>query len=107
MPVCDEGRCRVDDVGVIEGATGLLWGSSERNFLSNCNVSSSCVLDAGSWSLPSAISCNLDVKLRSWSSLLAPGTTRGAGYRMMLSDMRMDICKSFRALIEVINAIHY
>ncbi len=60
-PVSDEGRCRVDDVAGSVGGTAVLCGSSARNFLSNCSPSSSWVLDAGSWALPSAISCSLEV----------------------------------------------
>ncbi len=41
MPVSDEGRCRVDDVAGIVCSTAVLCGSSARNFLSNCSVSSS------------------------------------------------------------------
>ncbi len=47
-PESDEGRCRVDDVSGIVGATAGLCRSAARNFLSNYSPSSSWVLDAGS-----------------------------------------------------------
>ncbi len=90
-PESDEGRCRVEAISGIVGATVVLCGSAAKKFLSSCRPSSSWVLDAGSCTLLSAMSCILAVRLRSWSKLLAPGATSGAGKSIMLSEMQMDI----------------
>jgi hypothetical protein len=75
-PESDEGRCRVEAVSGIKGATLVGCGSSVKNVLSNCSPSSDWVLKVGSCVLLFAMTCMLDVRLRSWSNLLAPGTTR-------------------------------
>ncbi len=57
-PESDEGRCRVEAVSGIVGATIVLCGSAAKKFFSSCRLSSiSWVLDAGFCALMSAMSC--------------------------------------------------
>jgi hypothetical protein len=64
-PESDEGGCRVEAVSGIEGATLVWCESSVKKVLSNCSPSSNWVLEVGSCVLLSAMSCILDVRLRS------------------------------------------
>ena len=95
-PVSEDGRCRVEAVSGALGAFYFWCWSTALNLLSSCRHSSRWVLVSGSCVSFLARSCKSEVMARSWSNLLAPGATSGAGYRMMLSDVRIFIMSWIR-----------
>ena len=90
LPVSDDGRCLVGPDSRVSGIVALWPWSVARNVLSRDNASKSWAR-ASLGAVESATAATFSVSARSWSNLLAPGTTRGAGNKMMLSDIRMEL----------------
>ena len=106
MPVSEDGRCPVgaDSGKTVAGLSGRgeMWGAaawgSWRKECSRVRHASIVALVLGSsarvgYAAAVVRSC---VRRRSWSRWLVPGTTRGAGYRMMLSDTLMEFVALMR-----------
>ncbi len=91
-PVSDVDLCRVEQVMGSAGAVGL-WGLSVvRNVFKRCRHSRCSSWESGSVGaavrVPSCVSSLVNAK--SLSKRLAPGRTSGAGYKMMLSEVRIE-----------------
>ena len=91
-PKSEVGLCRVEHVMGSAGATGLLGVSVVRNFFSRCKQSRCSSWESGSVGAEGRmLSCvSSSVNAKSLSKRLAPGRTSGAGYKMMLSEVRME-----------------
>ena len=106
MPVSEDGRCPVgaDSGKTVAGLLGRgeMWGAaawgSSRKECSRVRHASIVALVLGSsarvgYAAAVVRSC---VRRRSWSRRLVPGTTSGAGYRMILSDTLMEFVALMR-----------
>jgi hypothetical protein len=74
------------------GAVGLFGVSVVRNCFSRCRQSWCSSWESGSVGVAvEMLSCvSSSVSARSLSNRLAPGRTSGAGYKMMLPEVRME-----------------
>jgi len=90
LPLSDDGRCLVGPDSRVSGVIALWPWSVARNVLSRGNASRSWARESLDY-VGSAAVATFSVSARSWSNLLAPGTTSGAGNKMMLSVIRMEL----------------
>ena len=90
LPLSDDGRCLVGPDSRVSGVIALWPWSVARNVLSRVNASRSWARASLDY-VDSAAVATLSVRASNWSNLLAPGTTSGAGNKMMLSDIRIAL----------------
>ena len=90
LPLSDDGRCLVGPDSRVSGVVALWPWSVARNVLSRVNASRSWARESLD-DVGSAAVATFSVSASSWSNLLAPGTTSGAGNKMMLSDIRIEL----------------
>jgi hypothetical protein len=84
LPVSDDGRCRVGQDVQLSGVTGLCSWSLARKGLRTVRASSRWARE----SLVDVVSAAAEIF--SVSKRLAPGSTSGAGKRIMLSEIRIE-----------------